>query len=52
MNLLGAAQSAGYENAHGRFEYVPIQSMVKNVEILLNIVNAYANSYFSANPER
>ncbi|MBO6196685.1 MAG: peptidase T [Butyrivibrio sp.] len=29
--------SAGYENAHGRFEYVPIQSMVKNVEILLNI---------------
>ncbi len=30
--------SAGYENAHGRFEYVPIQSMVKNVEILLNLV--------------
>lgn len=29
--------SAGYENAHGRFEYVPIHSMVKNVEILLNI---------------
>lgn len=27
--------SAGYENAHGRFEYVPIQSMEKNVEILL-----------------
>jgi len=44
--------SAGYENAHGRFEYVPIQSMVKNVEILLNIVNAYANPYFSAYPER
>lgn len=34
--------SAGYENAHGRFEYVPIQSMVKNVEILLNIVDSYA----------
>ena len=32
--------SAGYENAHGRFEYVPIQSMVKNVEILLNICEA------------
>ena len=29
--------SAGYENAHGRFEYVPIRSMVKNVEILLNL---------------
>ena len=28
---------SGYENDHGRFEYVPIQSMVKNVEILLNI---------------
>lgn len=27
--------SAGYENAHGRFEYVPVQSMAKNVEILL-----------------
>ena len=26
-----------HENAHGRFEYVPIQYMVKNVEILLNI---------------
>ena len=32
--------SAGYENAHGRFEYVPIHSMVKNVEILLNICEA------------
>ncbi len=29
--------SAGYENAHGRFEYVPIQSMEKNVEILLHL---------------
>ncbi len=34
--------SAGYENAHGRFEYVPIQSMEKNVEILLNICDAFA----------
>ena len=30
--------SAGYENAHGRFEYVPIQSMEKNVEILLKLM--------------
>lgn len=30
--------SAGYENAHGRFEYVPVQSMVKNVEILLRLL--------------
>jgi len=29
--------SAGYENAHGRFEFVPVSSMVKNVEILLNL---------------
>ncbi|MGI6108077.1 MAG: peptidase T [Lachnospiraceae bacterium] len=29
--------SAGYENAHGRFEYVPVQSMAKNVEILLEL---------------
>ena len=34
--------SAGYENAHGRFEYVPIQSMEKNVEILLNLIDIYA----------
>ena len=34
--------SAGYENAHGRFEYVPIQSMEKNVEILLNLVQEFA----------
>ena len=35
--------SAGYENAHGRFEYVPIQSMEKNVEILLNLIEIYAD---------
>ena len=34
--------SAGYENAHGRFEYVPIQSMEKNVEILLKLNELYA----------
>ena len=36
--------SAGYENAHGRFEYVPIQSMEKNVEILLNLIDIYAKA--------
>lgn len=34
--------SAGYENAHGRFEYVPIQSMEKNVEILIKLNELYA----------
>lgn len=34
--------SAGYENAHGRFEYVPIQSMEKNVEILLNLCDLFS----------
>lgn len=33
--------SAGYENAHGRFEYVPIRSMEKNVEILLHLVRLF-----------
>ena len=34
--------SAGYENAHGRFEYVPVQSMEKNVHILLRLNEIYA----------
>ena len=34
--------SAGYENAHGRFEYVPIRSMEKNVEILLHLCALFA----------
>ncbi len=34
--------SAGYENAHGRFEYVPIPSMEKNVEILLHLCGLFA----------
>ena len=34
--------SAGYENAHGRFEYVPVSSMAKNVEILLNLCGLFA----------
>ncbi len=33
--------SAGYENAHGRFEYVPIPSMEKNVEILLHLAGLF-----------
>ncbi len=33
--------SAGYENAHGRFEYVPIPSMEKNVEILLHLCDLF-----------
>lgn len=36
--------TAGYENAHGRFEYVPIQSMEKNVEILIRLVKIYAEN--------
>lgn len=34
--------SAGYENAHGRFEYVPIRNMEKNVDILVNLAKIYA----------
>ncbi len=34
--------SAGYENAHGRFEYVPIPSMEKNVEILLHLAQLFS----------
>ena len=33
--------SAGYENAHGHFEYVPVQSMEKNVEILLHLADLF-----------
>ncbi len=36
--------SAGYENAHGRFEYVPVRSMEKNVEILLNLAGVISGS--------
>ena len=35
--------SAGYENAHGRFEYVPIRSMEKNVEILLHLARLFGD---------
>ena len=33
--------SAGYENAHGRFEYVSIQSMEKNVGVLLKLAEEF-----------
>ena len=36
--------SAGYENAHGRFEYVPIRSMEKNVEILLHLSRLFGET--------
>ena len=32
--------SAGYENAHGRFEFVPVASMAKNVEILIHLTES------------
>lgn len=33
---------AGYQNAHGKFEYVSIQNMEKVVEILVNVVKSFA----------
>ncbi len=30
--------SAGYENGHSRFEFVPVQSMQRNTKILLNLI--------------
>lgn len=33
---------AGGHNFHGRFEYVPLQSMEKTVEVMLNIVRLFA----------
>ena len=40
--------SAGYENAHGRFEFVPVPSMAKNVEILLQLCALYAEKGYEA----
>ena len=34
--------SAGYENAHGRFEYVPVQSIEKNTEILIRLCGIFS----------
>lgn len=31
----------GYHNAHGRFEYVPVQSLEKSVEVVLKIIELY-----------
>jgi len=33
----------GGHNFHGKFEYIPVQSMEKTVEILIEIVSAYSN---------
>jgi len=35
--------SAGYENGHSRFEFVSVQTMSKNVEILLRLCEIYAD---------
>lgn len=32
---------AGGENFHGRYEYIPIESMEKSVEVMLNIISSY-----------
>ena len=42
MGLPCPNMTAGYENAHGRFEFVPIQSMEKNVEILIRLIEIYS----------
>lgn len=34
--------SAGYENGHSRFEFVSVQTMAKNVEILLKLIEEYS----------
>lgn len=35
--------TAGYENAHGHYEFASIQSMEKNVEILIRLLEIYAD---------
>lgn len=32
----------GGHNFHGRFEYIPVQSMEKSVDVLLEIIKLYA----------
>jgi tripeptide aminopeptidase len=34
---------AGGHNFHGKMEYVPLESMVKAVEVILKIVDIYSN---------
>lgn len=36
----------GGHNFHGRYEYIPVQSMEKTVELLLEIVSIYESSVF------
>ncbi|MDP3452509.1 MAG: peptidase T [Bacteroidales bacterium] len=33
---------AGGHNFHGRYEYIPLESMVKSTEVILNIIKLYA----------
>ena len=33
---------AGGENFHGKYEYVPVESMEKAVEVIINIIKIYA----------
>ena len=35
---------AGGENFHGKYEYVPVESLEKAVEVIVNIVKRYSNS--------
>ncbi|MBD7916498.1 peptidase T [Clostridium sp. Sa3CUN1] len=35
---------AGGENFHGKYEYVPVESMEKAVEVIINIVKRYGNA--------
>ena len=39
--------TAGYENAHGRFEFVPVESMAKNTELLLRLNQIYAEEFLN-----
>ncbi len=34
--------TAGYENAHGHYEFVCIQAMAKNVEIFIRLIEIYS----------
>ena len=35
---------AGGENFHGKYEYVPVESMEKAVAVIVNIVKRYGNA--------
>lgn len=34
----------GGENFHGKYEYIPVESMEKSVEVILNIIKIYADN--------